>query len=232
MEFLIQNSSLTSRWKSEADAYTRTAQKTHNEFVARKKEMRYSVDMQRFETSRFTEFKVAGLARVKDEAVKLYQEVIIVHFYDFYHRFEKWMSDLIKLHNDIMSVQKKLVDCEKDMIGPFERNEILLDSHIFAMVGGGSQTSKVATTPTLNHYLPATPSNTLSSSSFNGTTMSASSTSAAAAGHNVADTPPMSSTENTNLRNSSSVANSLDGSSIASNSSRLSRQHMDSLVAR
>jgi hypothetical protein len=82
------------------------------------------------------------------------------------------MSDLIRLHNDIMSVQKKLVDCEKELTMPIERLDNLLDNKIASIIetvlnkntngsGGG-----VAAGPRLNMsaYSPSTPSNTLSSS--------------------------------------------------------------------
>jgi hypothetical protein len=100
--------------------------------MAKKRELRYKPEQDRFEASRFTEFKVKEVARTKEEAIKLYQEVIIVHFYDFYLKFEKWMSDLIKLHNDIMSVHQKLVECDKALNTPYEFQRIdhLIDTKI------------------------------------------------------------------------------------------------------
>ena len=55
-----------------------------------------------------------------------------MHFYDFYLKFEKWMSDLIKLHNDIMSVHQKLIECDKALNTPYEfqRIDLLIDSKI------------------------------------------------------------------------------------------------------
>lgn len=159
------------------------------------------------------------------------------------------MSDLIKLHNDIMSVQKKLIDCERDMNSPFEHNERLLDARITAITDSIAQHQplaailpqipRVSTTPAIAtaHYLPATPSNTLSSSSFSGTP------NGSRDNVNGVDTPPMSSTEinssssailrSSGAAASSSPSNSLEGASMNSNSSgRVSRQHMDTIVAR
>lgn len=229
--------------KKEADAYTMTAQKTHDEFVAKKKEMRYRQEQEKFESSKFTEFKIAGLARTKDEAVKLYQEVIIVHFYDFYLRFEKWMSDLIKLHNDIMSVQKKLIDCEREMNKPFENNEKLLDSRIESIIEAIVQHQKstlaiassprqqphmtrTATAPSVSQYqLPPTPSNTLSTSSYSNTNNSGG---VIARDANATDSPPVSNDFSSNVRPANS---SLDSSSMSS-SRMISRQNADSIVAR
>lgn len=109
-----------------ADAYTTTAQGVHDEFMERKREHRDELDKFEFERSMFTKFKVAQLESIRKEVVNLYQQEIIVNFVDFYSRFEKWMDDLICLHNDIMSVQKKLTDCAREMKEPFENNERLL----------------------------------------------------------------------------------------------------------
>ncbi|RNA10812.1 serine threonine- kinase TBK1 [Brachionus plicatilis] len=163
-EFLVQNSSLTWRWRSEADALGKTAKKIHEEFLQKKREFRFKSDQEKFENSRFTEFKINNIIRTRDEATKLYQEVIIVRFYDFYLRFEKWMSDLIKLHNDIMSVQQKLVECDKAITAPFERIDASLDSkinNILELIIFKS--SDNSDTPILKHFSPETPKHTLSS---------------------------------------------------------------------
>ncbi len=100
--------------------------------MAKKRELRYKPEQDRFEASKFVEFKVMSVERTKKEAVKLYQDVIIVHFFDFYLKFEKWMSDLIKLHNDIMSVHQKLVECDKALNNPYEfqRIDLMIDAKI------------------------------------------------------------------------------------------------------
>jgi hypothetical protein len=139
LEFLVQNSTLTSKWRKEADAYANTSQTIFNEFMAKKKELRYKPEQDRFEASKFIEFKVQSASRTKEEATKLYNEVIIVHFYDFYLKFEKWMSDLIKLHNDIMSVHQKLIECDKALNTPYEfqRIDTMIDlkiNHILEMI--------------------------------------------------------------------------------------------------
>ncbi len=132
LEFLVTNATLTTKWRNEADAYANTSQSIYNEFMAKKKELRYKNEQEKFEQSKFTEFKINSVLKTKEEAVKLYQEVIIVHFYDFYLKFEKWMSDLIKLHNDIMSVHQKLIECDTALNTPFEFKRIdhLIDSKI------------------------------------------------------------------------------------------------------
>lgn len=212
---MIQNSSLTSRWKKEADAYTNTAQRIHEEFLQRKKELRYKSDLERFEKSKFTEFKIKNLEKTKEEASKLYQEVIIVHFYDFYLKFEKWMSDLIKLHNDISCVQMKLVECEKQIYVPLDRVDQQLDERLNFIIetqlnkstatanGTNATPVKIEKLNGSAPYSPSTPSNTLSSS-FNMTTSGGES---------------INSTESRN--------NSLENSSV---SSRMSRQNLDSLI--
>ena len=129
LEFLVQNSSLTSKWKNEIDALTNFSQQNYNELLQQKKELR-KFEMDKFESSHFTRFKLKQIAKSKENAVKLYQETISVHFYDFYSKFEKWMSDLIKLHNDLMSVQQKLVECEKSMDKPTDQIDRYLDSKI------------------------------------------------------------------------------------------------------
>ena len=132
LEFLVQNSTSTNKWRNEADAYANTAQLIYNEFMQKKKELRYKTEQEKFETSKFTEFKINSVIRTKEEAVKLFQEVIIVNFYDFFLKFEKWMSDLIKLHNDIMSVHQKLIECDKALNTPYEfqRIDLLIDTKI------------------------------------------------------------------------------------------------------
>ncbi|CAF0916400.1 unnamed protein product [Brachionus calyciflorus] len=166
LEFLVQNSSLTCKWRSEADAYASTAKKIHDDFLQKKKEFRYRSDQERFEKSKFTEFKINNIIRTRDEAVKLYQEVIIVQFYDFYLRFEKWMSDLIKLHNDIMSVHQKLIECDKAITAPFDRIDASLDSKINnileLIIIKSNENSNSSIVKPIN-YSPVTPAATLSS---------------------------------------------------------------------
>lgn len=203
--------------------------------MQRKKELRYKSDQEKFETNKFTEFKIAGLAKTKDEAVKLYQEVIIVHFYDFYLRFEKWMSDLIKLHNDIMSVQKKLIDCEKEMNAPFDRNDKFLDTKLNTLIECILNVNKSAMPinnlnskpPIIANYMPPTPSNTLSSS-FNGSGNGNLSNSKenSELPLNSSAIAALSSSGSGDFRNGSMENGSLNGNS------RNSRLNMDSLVAR
>ena len=130
LEFLVQNVNLTSKWKKEADAYVATSQQIYDELMAQKKEIRNKIDQEKFERSKFTEFKLRQEAKTKEDAVRLYHDTIIVQFYDFYLHFEKWMSDLIKLHNDLMSVQQKLIECEKSLNEPVECVQKLLDTKI------------------------------------------------------------------------------------------------------
>jgi hypothetical protein len=49
------------------------------------------MDQEKFERSKFTDFKIKQELKIKDEAVKLYEETVVVQFYDFFLRFEKWM---------------------------------------------------------------------------------------------------------------------------------------------
>jgi TANK-binding kinase 1 len=130
LEFLVQNSNRTSKWKKEIDAYVCSSQEIFDELVSQKKEIRSKVDQEKFERSKFTEFKLKQETKIKEEAVKLYEETVVVQFYDFFLRFEKWMSDLIKLHNDLMSVKQKLIECEKSMNVPLDSIESLLDVRI------------------------------------------------------------------------------------------------------
>lgn len=130
LEFLVQNSNLTSKWKNQIDAYTNTSQEIYDELYKEKRKLSVKADQDRYQSSKYTEFKINQENKAKEDAVKLYEDVIIVHFYDFYLRFEKWMSDLIKLHNDIMSVQHKLIECEKAMENPIDSIETILDAKI------------------------------------------------------------------------------------------------------
>ena len=91
LEFLVQNSSLTSKWKNEIDALVHRAQHNYNELLQQKKESRQKHEQERFERSIFTEFKVKQISIARENAVKLYLETISIHFYDFYSKFEKWM---------------------------------------------------------------------------------------------------------------------------------------------
>lgn len=139
--------------------------------MQRKKDFRYKSDQEKFENSKFTEFKINNITRTKDEAIKLYQEVIIVHFYDFYLKFEKWMSDLIKLHNDIMSVQQKLIECDKAMTAPFDRIDTSLDSKInnileLIVIKSNENNSLFSSKGPIN-FQPVTPTATLSSTGSN-----------------------------------------------------------------
>ena len=130
LEFLVQNANLTSKWKKEADAYAASSELIYDELHLQKKEMRNKIEQEKFERSKFTEFKLRQVAKTKEDAVRLYHDTIIVQFYDFYLHFEKWMSDLIKLHNDLMSVQQKLIECEKSLNEPVECVQKLLDNKI------------------------------------------------------------------------------------------------------
>ena len=56
-----------------------------------KKEVRSKYDQEKFEKNKLVEFKIKNHLKSKENAVKLYQETIIVHFVDYYSRFEKWM---------------------------------------------------------------------------------------------------------------------------------------------
>lgn len=142
LEFFVQNSFLTTKWKTEMDELVNSSKQIYEDLVAQKKEIRSKVEQERFEKSKFTEIKLKQEHGLKDIAVKLYQETIIVHFVDYYSRFEKWMSDLIKLHNELMSVQQKLLECEKALNSPVDC-ERHLDTEINRMLDlivGGSNT--------------------------------------------------------------------------------------------
>ena len=152
--------------RSEADAYAKTAKKVHDEFMQKKREFKFKSDQERFENSKFTEFKKNSLSKTRDEATKIYQEVIIVRFYDFYLKFEKWMSDLIKLHNDIMSVQQKLIECDKAITAPFERIDASLDfkiNNILDLIIIKNNDKSICSMSKQLNYSPATPTATLSS---------------------------------------------------------------------
>lgn len=133
LEFFVQNSYLTSKWKTEMDELANSSKQIYEDLVSQKKEIRSKLEQERFEKSKFTEIKLKQEYNLKDIAVKLYQETIIVHFVDYYSRFEKWMSDLIKLHNELMSVQQKLVECEKALNSPVDC-ENHLDTRINRMM--------------------------------------------------------------------------------------------------
>ena len=76
------------------------------------------------------------------------------------------MSDLIKVHNDIMSVQQKLIECDKAISAPFYNIDTSLDSKInniletITVKGNENTNSSV-----LKHiYTPVTPFQRLSTS--------------------------------------------------------------------
>lgn len=87
----MQNSFLASKWKNEIDELVNSSQQIYDELLKQKRDIRTKIDQDKFEKSRFTEFKLKQENRMKENAVKLYQETIIVHFVDYYSRFEKWM---------------------------------------------------------------------------------------------------------------------------------------------
>lgn len=134
LEFFVQNSYLTTKWKTEMDELVNSSKQIYEELVSQKKEIRNKIEQEKFERSKFTEIKLKQEHSLKDIAVKLYQETIIVHFVDYYSRFEKWMSDLIKLHNELMSVQQKLLECEKALNSPVDC-EAHLDAKVNHMLG-------------------------------------------------------------------------------------------------
>ena len=77
--------------KTEIDELVNSSEQIYNELLCQKKEIRSKIEQDRFEKSKFTEFKLRQEHSLKNIAVKLYQESIIVHFVDYYSRFEKWM---------------------------------------------------------------------------------------------------------------------------------------------
>jgi len=115
------------------DELVNSSKQIYEELVNQKKEIRNKSEQDRFERSKFTEIKLKQEHNLKDIAVKLYQETIIVHFVDYYSRFEKWMSDLIKLHNELMSVQQKLLECERALNSPVDCEQHL-DAKVNSML--------------------------------------------------------------------------------------------------
>ncbi len=115
------------------DELVNSSKQIYEELVNQKKEIRNKGEQERFERSKFTEIKLKQEHSLKDIAVKLYQETIIVHFVDYYSRFEKWMSDLIKLHNEMMSVQQKLLECERALNSPVDCEQHL-DAKVNSML--------------------------------------------------------------------------------------------------
>ncbi len=91
LEFFVQNSFLTTKWKTEIDELANSSQQIYDELIKQKRDIRSKPEQERFEKSKFTEFKLKQESRLKESAIKLYQETIIVHFVDYYSRFEKWM---------------------------------------------------------------------------------------------------------------------------------------------
>ncbi len=77
--------------KTEIDELVNSSQQIYDELVRQKRDIRSKQEQERFEKSKFTEFKLKQENKIKESAVKLYQETIIVHFVDYYSRFEKWM---------------------------------------------------------------------------------------------------------------------------------------------
>lgn len=175
LEFFVQNSYLTSAWKTEMDELVNSSKQIYEELVAQKKEIRSKIEQERFEKNKFTEIKMRQEQKLKDIAVKLYQETIIVHFVDYYSRFEKWMSDLIKLHNELMSVQQKLLECEKALNSPVDC-ESHLDSRINQMLklivdgsnnGGDLSRAAMLLTPTVSSNLTTSGASGSQTSSLN-----------------------------------------------------------------
>ena len=77
--------------KTEMDELVNSSKEIYEELICQKKKIRSEIEQDRFEKSKFTEIKLKQEHNLKDIAVKLYQETIIVHFVDYYSRFEKWM---------------------------------------------------------------------------------------------------------------------------------------------
>ena len=77
--------------KNEIDELANSSQQIYDELIKQKRDIRSKPEQERFEKSKFTEFKLKQKSRLKESAIKLYQETIIVHFVDYYSRFEKWM---------------------------------------------------------------------------------------------------------------------------------------------
>ena len=87
----MENCSLSSKWKKEIDQLTVVSQSIYEEMNQMKKEVRSKYDQEKFEKNKLIEFKVRNELKAKESAVKLYQDTIIIHFVDYYSRFEKWM---------------------------------------------------------------------------------------------------------------------------------------------
>jgi len=184
LDFFVQNSSLTSKWKTEIDGLVHSSHMIYDELWQQKREIRNKNEQERFERSQYTFFKIKHENQLKESAVKLYQETIIVHFVDYYSRFEKWMSDLIKLHNELMSVQQKLIECEKSLNLPVDKIEAHLDLKIGSTLEALLHGSNGALSP---NYVASTK---LLVTNSNGATMASSPL--------MGFTPPSSPSESTN----------------------------------
>ena len=91
MEMLQGNTAQTAVWVKEIDAYVQTCKQFYQELAQQRKQMTIRIEQEKFERSRFTEFKIKQILRSKEEATKLLQETVVVKFLDFFIRFEKWM---------------------------------------------------------------------------------------------------------------------------------------------
>lgn len=91
MEMLQGNTAQTAIWVKEIDAYVQTCKQFYQELSQQRKQLTIRMEHDKFERSRFTEFKIKQILRSKEEATKLLQETVVVKFLDFFIRFEKWM---------------------------------------------------------------------------------------------------------------------------------------------
>jgi hypothetical protein len=93
MEMLQGNTAQTAVWVKEIDAYVQTCKQFYHELAQQRKQLN-RLEYEKFERSKFTEFKIKQILRSKEEATKLLQETVVVKFLDFFIRFEKWMRFL------------------------------------------------------------------------------------------------------------------------------------------
>jgi hypothetical protein len=130
LQFLVQKADLKIKCKKEIDEYVSQAMREFNYLYQLKKEYRQTSHTDHFEHSVFTEFKLKNIKQLKNKAIDLYQNKVIVHFFEFHSLFEKWMVDLITLHNEVIVVQKKLGEFEFKLNFCITENERKLDGHI------------------------------------------------------------------------------------------------------
>lgn len=95
--------------------------------MKQRKEFRYKSDLEKFENSVFTRFKLNKISSLKDEAVKLYEQEVSIEFKNFYTKFQNWLIDWTQEHTDLIQSEKFLTECKLEYENSLKEVDSILE---------------------------------------------------------------------------------------------------------